>query len=343
MHKAANPPFIPLCLDVTDKPCWRQATNDERVFALAIWLHAARGDNWGVVWGDPVKLCFEARLDPSTFSARLEWMIGAGLACYLTRAEAEAMRSCPLSRSEAMAAYPRGGEYKGGQDQDQDKQGKGSKQASQEPARTADSQASFPARARQTPESKRQGQASTASTATNPSAQAQATPQTQEPANLPKSDPGAVAGHTRVPVELTCRTQGCSERRRPPADRAPEAVRLGELLAWGNPRAVEFGRRMFAAIYGHEAPPDLPSAAEQDRGDVGVWVHYWQEEVETTLPAGVQEAFVDRCVHDITKKRKVRGIRNLGAVARGGARRQGIVPGILAAMRKRPDDGRKPL
>jgi hypothetical protein len=91
--------------------------------------------------------------------------------------------------------------------------------------------------------------------------------------------------------------------------------------------AVDFGRGMYEAITGHAPPADLTAAPESVRGDVGVWVHYWVTEVERLCPAGRLREFAERCYRDVAKKRKVRGIRNLGRVAR--AR---IVPGILAAM-----------
>jgi hypothetical protein len=101
-------------------------------------------------------------------------------------------------------------------------------------------------------------------------------------------------------------------------------------LAWNDPVAVAFGRRMYEAIKGRSAPPDLLAAHQDDKSDVGVWVHYWWSQVRTALAACRYQAFEDRCHDDILKKRKIRGIRNLGAVARSH-----IVPGVLRAMMTR--------
>ncbi len=100
-HGTANPPFIPLSLDLFAKGFWRAASDGERVFAVTVWAMAAREDDWGIVWGDPVRLVHEWGLDAATLVQRLDWMIGQGLACYLTHAEAAAARSWRLgSRGE---------------------------------------------------------------------------------------------------------------------------------------------------------------------------------------------------------------------------------------------------
>ncbi len=329
-HARANPPFIPLCLDLLGKEFWRCADNGQRVFALTCWMRAAQEEDWGIVWGDPVRLCTQWRLDPATFTARLEWMIGAGLACYLTAAEAEVARSWRPARRRAEKW---GGNTRGGQEQaESSKQGQ-AEQASQEPAGPAGSQDSSPsASAQQIPESKGQGQAepeqSQPSTASKSQHRAQATPQGTEPVNLPKSDHGAGDGSPRT----TRGVRGRNRNPRPPS--VSEPVRMGDLLGWGNPAAVEFGRGMYEAITGHRPPADLTTAPDEVKGDVGVWVHYWVTQVERALSPGQYADFRERCYRDVAKKRKVRGIISLGRVAMGKpGGKPGIVPGILKAMR----------
>lgn len=317
-HGRANPPFIPLCLDLLDKDFWRRATNDQRVFAVTCWLRAAREDDWGIVWGDPVRLVHEWGLDPATFTARLDWLIGAGLACYLTAAEAEAVRSWSPYRA-------RGGNTRGGQEQARQEQAEqGQDQARQGDPSPADLQGSSPrASAQQIPDSKGQGQEQAQQSKSQHRAQGQ--PQGTEPANLPKSDHGAAGGPPRTQGGVRGQT---THGRPQSAPLCPEATPLGDLLGWGNPSAVEFGRGMYEAITGHAPPADLTTAADAVKADVGVWVHYWAKQVEPSLEVGRRAEFADRCYRDVAKKRKVRSIRNLGRVAMAK-----IVPGILAAMR----------
>lgn len=89
---------------------------------------------------------------------------------------------------------------------------------------------------------------------------------------------------------------------------------------------------MFEAITGHAPPQDLTAAGDQVKGDVGAWVHYWVTQVESRLEPGRWSEFRERCYRDVAKKRRVRGIISLGAVARGKPGKPGIVPGILASM-----------
>lgn len=84
---------------------------------------------------------------------------------------------------------------------------------------------------------------------------------------------------------------------------------------------------MYEAVHGREAPPDLTAAHNGDRADVGVWVHYWFDQVRSAIKSQDYDAFMARCVADVARKRKVRGIRNLGGLAR-----KTIVPGVLSAM-----------
>jgi len=324
-HRTANPPFIPLCLDLLDKAFWRSADHGQRVFCLTVWLQAAREDDWGIVWGDPVRLCLDWRLDPATFTSRLEWMIGHGLACYLTRAEADAARTWRNhrskiidQRSEGEGGKPEGGGGESGRGEGEDKQDKTSK--TRQGKQISDALSHTKNQISRLGIEHSQGQASQASQASKPSksqGQGQGTAQGQEAGNLPKSDRRAVADRSE-PLE----PPGGH-----PRNARPGSVSLGDAIAWTNTRAVLFGRALYEAIHGRPAPPDLAAAHERDRGDVGVWVHYWQQTVADSIPAGRYDEFEKRCVADIRKKRKVRSIRNLGAVAMAK-----IVPGILDAM-----------
>ncbi len=81
------------------------------------------------------------------------------------------------------------------------------------------------------------------------------------------------------------------------------------------------------AITGRTCDQDLDTASDELLMDLGPWVYYWAEHVQNTLPAGRFEVFRDRCVRDVKRKRRCRGVTNLGGVAR-----KNIVPGILQAM-----------
>jgi hypothetical protein len=111
-------------------------------------------------------------------------------------------------------------------------------------------------------------------------------------------------------------------------------VRIGDLLGWGNPAAVDFGRGMYEAITGHAPPADLLTAADPVKADVGTWVHYWVTDVERSIGVGQYAEFRERCYRDVAKKRRARGIKNPGALARAK-----IVPGILASMHQSARDG----
>ena len=93
--------------------------------------------------------------------------------------------------------------------------------------------------------------------------------------------------------------------------------------------AVDFGRRMYAAIHGQPAPVNLEEATDRAKGDVGVWARYWRDHVVASIPADAYERFAKRCETDITKKKKTKGIRNLGGLAR-----KTIVPGVLVVVAK---------
>lgn len=328
-HDRANPPFIPLCLDLLGKEFWRCADNDQRVFAVTCWMRAAQEDDWGIVWGDPVRLCHQWGLEPGTFTARLDWLIGEGLACYLTADEAEAVRSWRPVRFGEREGGTIGGENKG--QAESSKQGQA--EQDQESAVPAGSQDSSPsASALQIPDSAPKGQdkqeqsktEGKPSTASKPQQRAQATPEGTEPGKLPKSDQGAAAGHPRT----TGGVRGHKPHGRPPSVSEPQ--RIGDLLAWGNPAAVVFGHAMYEAITGHRAPQDLTAATDQVKGDVGTWVHYWVEVVEPSLCMERRGEFAERCVRDVRKKlRSGRKPTNPGGLARAK-----IVPGILSAMAK---------
>jgi len=119
---------------------------------------------------------------------------------------------------------------------------------------------------------------------------------------------------------------------RPPS--VSEAAALGKILsakqlAWGNPLAVDFARHMVTAITGRTCDDDLNEASDRLLMDLGPWVYYWVEHVQNSLDSGNFAAFRDRCAKAIARKKKCRGVRNLGGVARAD-----IVPGVLAAMVK---------
>jgi hypothetical protein len=332
-HDCANPPFIPLCLDLLDKRFWRQATNDQRVFALTVWMRAAQADDWGIIaWGDPARLCYEWGFEETTFAARLEWMIGAGLACYLTRAEAEAVRDWRPSRSVRGEKGNQEGGKGGNLEEKREEQASKQEQARQDKVKQDKaSQISDLSGARATQTSRLapeqpQGQEQASKEANKQVSSKSPQPRqgqvhSQEPASLPKSDLPAgperekTLGHARA-----VKREG-----RPESVSGP--VPIGDVLGWDHPDAVSFGRRMYSAIHGRKPPGDLAAAGNGDKADVGVWVHYWFNKVRCAIAATEYRAFEDRCAKDIERKRKVRSIRNLGGVARGR-----IVPGILAAM-----------
>jgi hypothetical protein len=103
-------------------------------------------------------------------------------------------------------------------------------------------------------------------------------------------------------------------------------------MAWCNPDAVRFARGMVEAISGCPSPCDLTAASEVQKADIGVWVHYWVNDVTAALDNGRRDQFMERCFRDVSKKRKVKSIRNLGRVARAK-----IVPGILKTLRQIED------
>jgi hypothetical protein len=341
-HGAANPPFIPLCLDLFRKGFWRAASDAQRVFALTVWAHAARDDDWGIVWGDPARLMHEWGLDPVRMIDHLDWMIGNGLACYLTHAEAAAARSwrpwsgCRRAEGGETKGGTRGGNLEEGQGQ-ASKQAQGQEQGQAQASQDQEPAASSPQPARaptgsQLPgsaapgQNQEQGQASqgqaqpTASTATAEQ------PQRREAANLPKSDQGAGSGLEPRPAGR----REVAASGRPPS--VPEAVTLGQILsakqlAWGNPLAVDFARHIVTAITGRVCEENLDAASDRLLMDLGPWVYFWVQQVQNTLPAGSFTAFRDRCVRDIGRKKRGRGVKNLGGLARAD-----IVPGVLQAM-----------
>jgi hypothetical protein len=121
--------------------------------------------------------------------------------------------------------------------------------------------------------------------------------------------------------------RGLQRNARPPS--VSEAARLGELVHWSDPLAVTFGRRMFAAVRGRAAPPDLDAASLDDRSVVGAFASQWVKDFSKTLDPSQFEVFCERCSRDIGKKRGRSGIKDLGAVAMAK-----IVPGVLRSMSK---------
>ena len=322
-HRRKAPPWLPWCRSLWGKAWWRAADDGLKVFCWSVWQGAADEDCWGIVWGDPVRLCRAWGLDAAAFTARLDAMLAAGLVVYLTDAERDAaMAWRPVRRAEREEKKPEG--ERGSLEK---KEGEGTGTGTED--RDSDRRQQIPdriARANQIPDSREgQGQMTGTGTVTVKGTGHRHSPQPAEPANLPESDPQAGHGHERLPRDTEGPLKGHA---RPGSVSKDDAVRMGEVLAWSDPRAVAFGRAMYEAIRGRAAPPDLQSAHEQDRADVGVWVHYWFDAERMAIDAGRYGEFEQRCVRDTGKKRRVRGIRNLGAVVR--AR---IVPGILEAMR----------
>jgi hypothetical protein len=335
-HGAANPPFIPLSLDLLAKGFWKAADDGQRVFAITVWAQAAREDDWGIVWGDPVRLVHAWGLNAATFIARLDWMIEMGLAVYLTHEEAAATRSWRPGRGqnrEGEGGSKRGEEQgqasssqaiQDKQDQDQEKE-QGSSQpagsaraptASQLPGSSAKGKNQEQEQARQEQDQGQPQAKPKQSTAQQAQEGLGASPQA---AKLPKSDQGSgngPAGHARSPA--VCSTG--------------EAVQIGQILsakqiAWQNPLAVDFARHIVGSITGRPCSDDLATADARLLMDLGPWVYYWVESVQNSLAAQDFQAFRERCVRDIAKKRRYRGIKNLGGLARAE-----IVPGVLRAM-----------
>ena len=346
-HDTANPPYIPLCRGLLAKEFWQRASDGEKAFCLAVWMNAAREDDWGIVWGDPGRLCWEWHLDVATFTQRMDWMIKAGLACYLTYAERDAaimwrpwqerVAGRKIERREG--GKPRGGRGESGKGGE--KQAEQAEQASKQDKPMPNQISDLPARTMQISDSVGEtGQAEQAEQASQAKPQqAQATAQhSTEPANLPKSDHRAASGrssamgHARGPQRKEASRPGSVTH----AGRAGDAMPMGEALGWNHPAAVSFGRRMYEAIKGRAPPADLMAAHDEDKGDVGVGVHYWIKHVQGVIAADRYVAFEDRCFVAIAKKRKVRSIRNLSKVAY-----QKIIPGELAAMTKDSMSGRQ--
>lgn len=337
LHGRANPPYIPLCLSLWSKAFWRDADAATRVFCLEMWRHAAMEDPWGIVWGDPAKLRRRLGMESAEFTLRLEAMLKAGWLVYLTDAE----------RAAAMAWRRQNERERGskrGKEREQSRaEHRRAEQSTGEPSPAVSQESSCSASARQIPGSEGRAEQSTGEHSTGQESTAQQSksqpepqgqPQPREPANLPKSDDGAAGGSDRTPGGV----RGRKTPGRPlsvsggPRDAGGES-RIGDLLAWGNPAAVVFGRGMYEAITGHRAPQDLTAAEDQIKGDVGTWVHYWVDEVEPAVPMERRGEFAERCVRDVRKKlRSERKPKNPGGLAR--AR---IVPGILAAMAKGTD------
>lgn len=342
LHKSANPPFVPLCLDLWDKGFWRAADDGQRVFALTVWSRAAREDDWGIVWGDPVRLVHEWGLHAGTFIARLDWMIESGLAVYLTHAEAAAARDSwrywdrhAWTRAQRAPAREGEGGSKRGEEQGQASSSQAS-QASQAQEQEssqvagsarAHSGSQFPGSVAQAQEQEQeqdqeQNQEQAKQAQAKAEGEASRARQGEQPAQagkLPESDSGS--GHGGKPHARSRSVPSGSE-----------AVRIGQILsakqiAWQNPLAVDFARHLVGAITGRPCLEDLNTASDRLLMDLGPWVYYWVESVQHTLPAGKFQEFRDRCVRDIRKKARCRGVRNLGGVARSD-----IVPGVLAAL-----------
>ncbi len=109
-------------------------------------------------------------------------------------------------------------------------------------------------------------------------------------------------------------------------------MRIGQILsakqiAWQNPLAVDFARHMVGAVTGRACIDDLDTASDRLLMDLGPWVYYWVESVQNSLKSESFKAFRERCVKDIVRKKRCRGVKNLGGLARAE-----IVPGVLRAM-----------
>jgi hypothetical protein len=321
-HDRTGPKWLPWCRSLWSKDLWRESGDGFKVFCWRIWQWAADEDLWGIVWGDPVRLCRQWELDPATFSAWLETMLQAGWLVYLTDAERDAAR-----------AWREGEKPRGGKGGNLEKRERGTGTATGTATGTDDSgqQVTDPysARAIQVSDSATGTGTGTGTATGKVTARAQSShstqPQPAESASLPKSDHGAASGRSK-PVGPAKGLAGKSSRRPPSVPR--DAKRVGELIHWSDPQAVAFGRAMYEAIHGHAAPPDIQAAHDEDKSIVGVWAKYWIDHRIGSLPADRQREFVARCCTDVGKKRKVRSIRNLGALAR-----KTIVPGVLVAVR----------
>ncbi len=350
-HYRKDPAWLAVYRSLWGKPFWRAADNDLRVFTLALWQLAAAESYWGIVWGEPMRVAYElARLggiDPATVSRGIPTLCEAGFACYLTHAEKVAAEDWHPARpaaktgeGDSYSGGTRGGFNSQGEVQVQRETGRGTETGTA----TGDSgqrQPAGPQRA-QNPGSNAGSTASdTTGTGTgtgtgrgtgtgtgpqgqrHPQGHAQGTAEThrgKEPASLPKSDRGS--GHD--PVRASARA---GDGRSPAV---PEAEPVGRIMAnlhWQDPLAVEFGRRIFAAVKGREPPPDLFAASRDDRSVVGAFAAAFCQDFSKSLKPGQFDAFTERCCRDIAKKRGKAGVHNLGGVARAK-----IIPGILRTM-----------
>lgn len=53
------------------------------------------------------------------------------------------------------------------------------------------------------------------------------------------------------------------------------SVRLGDYLHWNDPESVDFGRSVYAALYGSEPPADLTTCSSRVKAEVGCFAAEW--------------------------------------------------------------------
>lgn len=354
-HNRKEPKWLPFCDSLWRKPWFADAPDRVKVFIWQFWRMAAKEDYWGIVWGEPARLCFTWDLDPETLSEGLAALLKAGAVCYLTHAEKAAAESWRPGRRPATSDRSRtdsqgegegeqggtiGGVH-GGEDGVQvHRQGQGTetgtgtgtgdrRQPTGKHARALCSGSSGGIGS----ESTGTGTATATGTATGERAQGQGHPQGQaqtkghrreregtKPENLPDFDRGSGNGRS---VMRNARSRSAP---------SGEPQRLGDCLHWANPVAMAFARRMFKAVLGREAPADARSASRADQSVLGAWASQWVKTFSPRLNPGQFEEFCARCERDVAKKRgRTRSPLGPTAMSR-------IVPGIVRAMAKEVSD-----
>jgi hypothetical protein len=337
-HESANPPFIPLSLDLFRKEFWRAASDGQRVFALTVWARAAEEDDWGIIWGDPVRMVRQWRLERTTLQAHLDWMIARGLAVYLSEEEADAVRGWqPPRRGRTGSRSPRETKDKHAskqaskqeQEQEQEQGARspaGGTAVTEDPARALAEQrkqeresrergASGPdqARAEQSPEpnQSRPEESETIPTVVPGSVRILANP-------LPP--PGLSAAPPFPPVSDGMRGEapgGLFPGRSPPS--GPGDPRsLGDCLpAWAkalaDPRRDGWVLAVFGGL-GFKFPPESPAGRQECGALAALYDRLFQEPVASALTEAERDLILAHDVKTAREKGRWRGNKRPGAV-----------------------------
>jgi hypothetical protein len=314
-HNKPAPPWIPLCLDLWENSHWTVWEPACQLFTQSLWRFVAMQSATGIVWGEPESLrrqlkCSDGNIitDRSRFADYLERHCQAGFVCYLSDEEKE----------HAESRMNKGKKQKGQDRTGQDRRGEESTERQQ----STDSSTDSSARAPQTAESDAKPQDSREA----PTAQAQ--PQEGHSSEEPGQGQGQQQIERQAAAQglqagnLTESDAGGDGRTAGAAQPHPRSAQpgyggtLAEQLAWSNPMAVEFGREMYALLFGVRPPADLFEASDRIKGDVGAWVHLWSKtaaRVPHTQWAALYSCLIRRVTKDL---KRIKRARNPGGCAR---------------------------